>query len=214
MPRPPIPLEAHKEAILNLHEAGSSIKDICTFLQQTHDINSSSRTIRNRLNQWNAITISENLQYQSTATDKLVSQLVRYLNTKEILQVLKKQGIPCSISTLSRIRQRLGIKLRIDDPTERERQKQQIEAILQEESDIGDINTYGRRYQYIFLRSQGHFFARDSILDIYRTINPDAIKNRGFQRRKGIFPTLIPASIILILDRCLYLSWSKLDMAR
>ncbi|KAJ5371208.1 uncharacterized protein N7496_007300 [Penicillium cataractarum] len=98
-------------------------------------------------------------------------------------------GIPSSERSLCRIRQKLGVKLRVDNAAERASQERLIERILTAEDQIGDIEGYGRRYQQIHLRSQGVFIARDRAYEIYRTINPDGIDDRrsGFQRRRGAY---------------------------
>ncbi|KAJ5899753.1 hypothetical protein N7495_004497 [Penicillium taxi] len=128
MPRPNVPLEAHKQEIIDLYKAGNSAETISLTLQN-HGINVTARTIQTRLREWNAITPASTLP-QRQHLERLVSSLFRFLNTKEILHVLQEQDIPCSTRTLCRIRQRLGIKLRTNDPEERERQKEESKALL------------------------------------------------------------------------------------
>jgi hypothetical protein len=185
---PPINLQPYRQQITELAIAGESATAICDVLLHTHSVTVSIRTINSRLNDWgiHRPTVSKEAQ----ATEQLILDLYQLcLNTNEVLHILQKNGKAISERTLRRIRKRLGIRLRVDDPTEREQQIEEIKAILLVEDAVGDIEGYGRRLQYVFLRSQGAFFPRDLIFEVYRMINPEAIERRrsDLQRRRGSY---------------------------
>jgi len=74
-----------------------------------------------------------------------VTKLLADYNPKKSRAILQTAGLPKSDGTLRRIRKRLGVKLRIDDPGERVSQSQQLIYILMEEDAVGEKETYGCR---------------------------------------------------------------------
>ncbi|KAJ5464457.1 uncharacterized protein N7458_000143 [Penicillium daleae] len=181
MPRPSVNLDPYQEEITRLVNSNYTNEDICAFLLNTRRDAWGLRTPRAYLPKGTPDEISRN---------QVVYDLLQLsLDTHEILRLLQKMGIPSSERSLCRIRQKLGVRLRVNDTAERVAQERAIEKILTAEDQIGDIDGYGRRLQQIHLRSQGVFIARDRAYEIYRTINPDAIEDRrsGLQRRRGAY---------------------------
>lgn len=167
---------------------GESDEAISATLFNDYGISVTGRTIGSRLVEWG---IHRPLRSpESEATDSLVKQLYTMaLTSEEVLEILTKKGKAISGRSLRRIRKRLGIRLRCDDSTERIRQIEELREILLVEDVIGDIEGFGRRLQHVYLRSQGVFFPRDLIFEVYRTLNPEAIDRRGYdlQRRRGAY---------------------------
>lgn len=164
MPRPSVNLDPYQEEITRLVNSSYTNEDICAFLLNTHGISTSATTIRRRRDAWGLHT--PRAYHPKGTPDEINRNQVVYdllqlsLDTHEILRLLQKMGIPSSERSLCRIRQKLGVKLRVDDAAERTSQERVIEKILTAEDQIGDIEGYGRRYQQIHLRSQGVFIAR------------------------------------------------------
>lgn len=163
---PRIDLDPYKDEIASMVRSGESHEAIMTTLANDYGITVSKRTFKYRLVEWG---ISRPIQRPETELDLLVMQLYKMaLSSDEVLRVLQKQGQAISRRTLVRIRKRLGICLRCNDPIERVRQADEIREILLVEDAVGEIEGFGRRLQYVFLRSQGVFFSRDLIFEVYR----------------------------------------------
>lgn len=130
----------------------------------TYGISTSANTIRRRRDTWGLRTPRAYLPKgtpDEISRNQVVYDLLQIsLDTHEILRLLEKMGIPSSERSLCRIRQKLGVQLRVNDATKRVSQERVIEKILTAEDQIGDIEGYGRRLQRIHLRSQGVFIAR------------------------------------------------------
>jgi hypothetical protein len=90
------------------------------------------------------------------------------LSSAEVLRVLEMQGRAIFSKPLQRIRKRLNICRRCDDPIPRAGQADETREILLVEDTVGEIEGFGRRLQYVFLRSQCVFFLRDLISEVYR----------------------------------------------
>lgn len=161
---PPIDLDPYKDEIINMVRRGEANGAILTTLANDYGISVSLRTLKNRLGQWGIRRST-----QDAALDRLVLQLYTMaLSSDEVLRVLQEQGNTMTERTLRRIRKRLGICLRCVDPVARACQADEIREILLVEDAVGEIEGFGRRLQYVFLRSQGAFFPRDLIFEVYR----------------------------------------------
>ncbi|KAJ5110306.1 hypothetical protein N7532_002951 [Penicillium argentinense] len=152
-----IDLDPYKDDITNMIRRGESDEAISTALLNDHGIIVSGRTIGYRLVEWGSRRPVQSPEAE--ATDRLVVKLYKMaLNSDEVLQVLAKKGKAISSRTLRRIRKRVGIRIRCDEPAERARQVDELREILIVEDVVRDIEGFGRRIQYVFLRSQGAFF--------------------------------------------------------
>lgn len=153
---------------------GESDEAISIALANLYGVTVSRRTIGYRLVEWGISRPAQPQRIRSSEEeilDRLVMQLYKMsLSSDGVLRVLHKQGYTMSERTLRRIRKRLGISLRCTDPDVRERQIDEIREILLVEDAIGEIEGFGRRLQYLFLRSQGAFFPRDLIFEVYRSV--------------------------------------------
>jgi transposase len=164
MPRPSLDLDSYQEKITELINSNYTNEDIRVFLLNTYGISTSANTIRRRRDAWGLRTprayLLKGTPDEITRNQVVYDLLQLSLSTDEILLILQKMGIPSSERSLYRIRQKLGVRLRVNDATERIAQERDIEKILSAEDEIGEIDGYGRRLQQIHLRSQGVFIAR------------------------------------------------------
>ncbi|CAL5865890.1 uncharacterized protein PFLUO_LOCUS96 [Penicillium psychrofluorescens] len=192
MPRSQLDLEAYQDIIISLFAQKTTLEDIRLALQREGLI-VSVRTIKRRLRDWGvrreqapqSIVDNEAIQIRIAT---LCTQVA--LTTSEILEVLSNEGTPISPRTLWSIRrQRLGIRLRIDDLEEQQHQEEEVEAILVEQLDRGHIEGYGKGHLYTYLRRHGYVYARDRIFKIWRALRPDALERRslGLQRARGSY---------------------------
>ncbi|KAJ5759103.1 hypothetical protein N7520_006259 [Penicillium odoratum] len=147
MPRPTINLDPYKDEIIALLNEGKSARDLMIMLKERHDVTIGVSTIKKRLQKWEIVC-----SRKTDTVQNRVAQLLPRLNTKEILDVLQKEGMPSSARTLQRIRRRLGIRLCIDEPEERAERDREIEAVLKQEQSIGKIDGLGRRLLYSHMR--------------------------------------------------------------
>ncbi|KAJ5902662.1 hypothetical protein N7495_003190 [Penicillium taxi] len=156
---PRIDLEPHKEEIITAFQGGKSAPDIRTDLKQKYGLNTSTRTLRNRLQVWGI--------RQRTVTridDVNLHERVRALystttlSTKQILRVLADEGLHISDRSLGRLRRQLGIQLRIDDPELRQQREREIETVLLNELETGRIEGQGRRLLHSHLQRNGFRF--------------------------------------------------------
>jgi hypothetical protein len=149
-----IDLDPYKDEILDLLAHETTHEVIRTLLQDKYHITISRSGLKNRLREWQSTRST--LTQRSDIQDRVRELLPRY-NTKEILTILDKEGTPSSERTVRRIRDDLGIKLRLS-PTERQQELGDVEAILMNENMIGDIEDFGRRNLYRHLRAMGLFY--------------------------------------------------------
>ena len=155
---PQLDLEPYRREITQLAGSNCSHEAIRIFLLHTHGVCASTNTISRRLQSWGLRT--RRLYLPAGARDAIVCELLRLsLSTEEILMILAKKGMPSSERTLRRTRKKLGIRLRIDDPREREAQEEEVELILMTEDQIGEIEGYSRRLQRVFLRRHRIFIS-------------------------------------------------------
>lgn len=111
MPRPRIDLESHKEEILNLITQKTSHKAIRPILEGKYDITTSRRTLQRYTSHWNP-PIPCTLTTRVEIRDRVEELIPRY-STQKILAILAAEGTPSSVITLRRIRNDLGIRLRL-----------------------------------------------------------------------------------------------------
>jgi hypothetical protein len=192
MPRLQVDLEAYKEDVVSLFTQMTTAEDICFALRQNHGVAVSLRTLQRRLQAWG---VRREQAPQSTVDNEAIQKRIASLciqftlSSKEILKVLTREGTPISYRTLCTIRQRLGIRLRIDDPEERQQQEEDIRAILDDQLRKGHIEGFGRGHLYTHLRRHGYLYARDRIFEIWCKLRPDALERRslGLQRARGSY---------------------------
>ncbi|KAJ5646493.1 hypothetical protein N7490_002865 [Penicillium lividum] len=184
MPRPTINLDPYKDEIIVLLSEGKSAQDLMIMLKERHNVTIGISTLKKRLQKWEVVR-----SRQSDTVQNRVAQLLPRLNTKEILEVLQEEGTPSSARTLQRIRRRLGIRLRVDDPEERAERDREIEAVLKQEQAIGKIDGFGRRLLHSHMRGLNKFFPRDSLYKKSRALkdHPNVTPRRrtGLRKRKS-----------------------------
>jgi hypothetical protein len=152
--RPQIDLETHKEYIIHLFQSGVGVEAIRSTLQ-TRGIATTTRTIERRLHGWG---VRKRTTIDDAIRNNVWELLCKHASTRDILEVLDQEGTPISTRTLTKIRQDLGVQLRVDDPIQQQQKKKELEAILA--ADLGDSEGYGRQVLQTHLRSYGHFYAR------------------------------------------------------
>lgn len=184
--RPPVNLEPHKTEIIGLFEKKINSKDICKHLKTQHDIQISSRTLNQRLLLWGA-----KKKVKNTTSNEVLHARIKHLffevglSDQEIVAVLHDEGHDVSKRTLRRLRHKLGIRLRLDSPSQQQAQVQEILDALTEEMDKGTIEGYGKELLHNHFRSKGYVFARDRLYNVYRMLRPDNVerRTRDFQPR-------------------------------
>lgn len=184
--RPRVDLEPYKTEVIGLFEKKTKSNDICKHLKRQHDIQISSRTLNQRLLLWGVKKKTE----ISTSNEVLHARIKHLffevgLSDQEIVAVLHDEGHDVSKRTLRRLRQKLGIRLRLDSPAQQQAQVQEILDALTEEMDKGTIEGYGKELLHNHFRSKGYVFARDRLYNVYRMLRPDDVerRTRDFHRR-------------------------------
>ncbi|OQE42257.1 hypothetical protein PENCOP_c004G04275 [Penicillium coprophilum] len=177
--RPRVDLEPYKAEILGLFEKKTKNDDICKHLKRQHDIQISPRTLTKRLQLWGV-----KKKLTNNASNEALHARIKNLffdvglTDQEIITVLHDEGYDVSLRTLRRLRHRLGIRLRLDSPTQQQAQVQEILDALTEEMDKGTIEGYGKELLHNHFRSKGHVFARDRLYSVYRMLRPDTVERR------------------------------------
>lgn len=160
MPRS-IDLEPYKAEIISLFRNNTTSLDIALHLQQTHHLQVRERTIKARLSSWGVSkrnrTATSNTQLHTRISELFINQ---GLEERELLQVLQSEGFEISSRTLRRIRTRLGLVRRTNDPVQRQMQEDEALKYLREESKKGTIKGYGRGLLTSHMRGQGIIIAR------------------------------------------------------
>ncbi|KAJ5170745.1 uncharacterized protein N7500_003528 [Penicillium coprophilum] len=177
--RPRVDLEPYKTEILGLFDKKTKNDDICKHLKRQHDIQISPRTLTKRLQLWGV-----KKKLTNNASNEALHARIKNLffdvglTDQEIITVLHDEGYDVSLRTLRRLRHRLGIRLRLDSPTQQQAQVQEILDALTEEMDKGTIEGYGKELLHNHFRSKGHVFARDRLYSVYRMLRPDTVERR------------------------------------
>ncbi|KAJ5207272.1 hypothetical protein N7472_003720 [Penicillium cf. griseofulvum] len=177
--RPRVDLEPYKAEIIGLYEKKMKSDDICKHLKRQHDIQISSRTLSKRLQLWGVKKKMENNSSNEALHARIKNLFFDVgLTDQEIVTVLHDEGYDVSHRTLRRLRHQLGIRLRLDSPTQQQAQVQEILDALTEEMDKGTIEGYGKELLHNHFRSKGYVFARDRLYSVYRMLRPETVERR------------------------------------
>lgn len=164
MPRPPIPLEEHRELVLELSSNSITISEIHRILRDEHNIRIGLRTLKNRLQAWQ-ITKNTRSNTSEQLRDRIKDLCLLRQSDKNILRILTSEGQTVNISSLIRIRKKLGLKKRVE-LEDREIADQEILPIVRAELQKGLIEGYGRDMLQAHFWEQGHLISRYPILFI------------------------------------------------
>lgn len=174
MPRPTIDVEPFKEQIIADLEAKMTDQTICDKLP----IKITTRTLRRSLQRWGVrrqIQTTNDKELHDLVHDLVLKEL---LSDKEIMPILLSRGYPISTTTLQRLRRKLGLQRRTDDPLEQQRQTHEIYRVLTRELQSGAIDGFGRTLIYRHLRRAGYLFPRDRVYEVYRQLREDRVIRR------------------------------------
>ncbi|KAJ6168622.1 hypothetical protein N7497_001465 [Penicillium chrysogenum] len=177
--RPRVDLKPYKAEIIGLYEKKMKSDDICKHMKRQHDIQISARTLTKRLQLWGVKKKMENNSSNEALHARIKNLFFDVgLTDQEIVTVLHDEGYDVSARTLRRLRHQLGIRLRLDSPTQQQAQVQEILDALTEEMDKGTIEGYGKELLHNHFRSKGYVFARDRLYSVYRMLRPDTVERR------------------------------------
>lgn len=172
-------IDPYKAEIIGLFEKKMKSDDICKHLKRQHDIQISARTLSKRLQVWGVKKVKENNSSNPALHARIKNLFFDVgLTDQEIVTVLHDEGYDVSNRTLRRLRHQLGIRLRLDSPTQQQAQVQEILDALTEEMDKGTIEGYGKELLHNHFRSKGYVFARDRLYSVYRMLRPDTVERR------------------------------------
>lgn len=109
------------------------------------------------------------------------------LSDEEILRVLKLEGYEIGRYALVRLRFQMNLRRRLTSEEAQTEADNYVRELIIQELAKGEIDGYGYRFLYTYFRQRGHIVARDRILKIYRTVNPEGIdrRRRELQRHRG-----------------------------
>ncbi len=222
MPRPVIPLEDHKERILELSHNGVKISDIHRILQDEYHVNITQRTLHNRLRTWQ-ITRNTRANTSDEFHDRIRELYLLRLSDKDILRILEDEGSKTTRSSLIRIRKKLGLKNRVD-LIDKEIADAEMLPIVEAELRKGTIEGYERDMLHAHFWEQGHLISRSltpstcclallthystRLYDLIKILDPDGVAQRRYdlQRTRGEYIVPGPNFIWSIDGYC------KLDM--
>ncbi|KAJ6168287.1 hypothetical protein N7497_001130 [Penicillium chrysogenum] len=174
--RPRVDLEPYKAEIIGLYENKMKSDDICKHMKRQHDIQISARTLTKRLQLWGVKEKMENNSSNEALHARIKNLFFDVgLTDQEIVTVLHDEGYDVSARTLRRLRHQLGIRLRLDSPTQQQAQLQEILDALTEEMDKGTIEGYGKELLH------NHFRSKDIAEGARRVLNH--IENNGTEDR-------------------------------
>lgn len=158
MVRPRIELDPYKDEITALFNQQKSNEDICLDLARLYAIEITPRTLRRRLQQWGLLRTKR--IDDPILCERIRSLVCDNLSDKEILLTLHREGFQISQDTLRKLRQKLGLRRRTDNPEAQRLQEDQMREILQQEIQDGSIEGYGRGLLHTHLRQKGYLFPR------------------------------------------------------
>jgi hypothetical protein len=103
--------------------------------------------------------------------------------------VLKADGFTIGLSALIRLRFDLNLRRRMVTDEEKATAEETARQAIIKALDSGEIEGYGYNFLQIYLRQRGYAFARRTLIEVYRTLNPAAIdrRKRDLQRHRGQF---------------------------
>lgn len=153
MPRPPIDLSQWQTFIEQC-----IVQDKFTFehtrgLLQEQGVKASVNTIRRHLRRRG---ISIKPRYEDSPALRASVMMMFYqwrLTDKEMVELLKEDGITIGLQPLARLRKKMGLIKRIDEAREEELHARITEVLLQEKQD-GSIEDFSREKLYEFIRNK------------------------------------------------------------
>jgi hypothetical protein len=185
--RPKVDLEPYQDELVHLYHEDLSFDQMATYLHDEHRISVTGRTVKRRFQGWNI----QKRQAPPVISDDLCRRIkVLFfkvgLKDKELLYVLKREGFNISKWHLVKLRFQLNLQRRIRS-SEKERANKVVQRMVTEELRKGQIEGYRRGLLHSYFRQQGYIVSRDRLFGVYRSLNPDAIKQRrqDLQRAHG-----------------------------
>jgi arginine repressor len=160
--RPRIDLDPYKDEIIGLFNQKYTTEIICALMKQRHSLDLSDGTLSRRLREWGLRRLPSKRVDDAALRERITSLVRDDLSDKEIAEILRREesfsGL--SQSKVSKTRRKMGLRLRTDDPQARQAQDAQIEEVIRQEIEKGEIEGYGRRLLHSHLRAKGHVFPR------------------------------------------------------
>ncbi|KAL8739553.1 MAG: hypothetical protein Q9190_007654 [Brigantiaea leucoxantha] len=187
--RPPIGLDHYREQLIGLYQTGMTVDNLIDYIHDHHNIRLTKRTIKRRFKQWNV------RKYVASDSSEEIKERMKELffdaglNDREMLQVLKADGFTIGLYALIRLRFVMNLRRRMVTDEEKAASQESARAALTKALESGEVEGYGYNYLQIYLRQRGYAFARRTLIDVYRSLNPAAIdrRKRDLQRHRGQF---------------------------
>ncbi|KAJ5730031.1 uncharacterized protein N7483_004539 [Penicillium malachiteum] len=168
MPPSTFDLYPYKDRIASLLLLGSSVAFISRFMKFEYGISVSARVLGARLEDWGLQTQPPALQNEDLHIQELIFDYG--LKDWEVIEVLWEDGFTISEHTLQRVRAHLGIRQRINDPWQREQQRQEVEALISKEIRAGNLDLRKDDVSPVheYLRQRGYLFPQQRVADVLR----------------------------------------------
>ncbi|KAJ6014672.1 hypothetical protein N7540_009263 [Penicillium herquei] len=171
MPPSKFDLYPYKDRIASLLLLGSSVAFISRFMKFEYGISVSARVLGARLEDW-GLRQTQLPALQNEDLHIRVEELIFDYGLKDwkVIEVLWGDGFTISEHTLQRVRAHLGIRRRVNDPWEREQQRQEVEALITREIRAGnlDLGNYDVAPVHEYLRQRGYLFPLQRVADVLR----------------------------------------------
>lgn len=160
MVRPSIDLDTYKDEITALFNQQYTYEAICLELAQRYSIEITHRTLTRRLQRWGLRRLPPKMVDNEGLRERIQSLITDNYSDQEILPTLHREGVQITITTIRRIRQQLGLRLRTDNPEAQRIQENQMREVIRQEIPVGNIEGYGKGLLYTHLRERGYLFPR------------------------------------------------------
>lgn len=170
-------LDSHRERIIEQYQAGISVNQICSELNEVQDVPIVRRTLERRLKEW-GIPLK---QVRTVTTNHLQGRLrdLYYhtgMNDGQLQRKLQAEGYTISKDGLANMRRGLGIYRRLDD-TRRVERILELREWFEQENKIQDLcSRMGRGAIYNHIRQKYFNLSNATILKIYSEIHQKRLR--------------------------------------
>ena len=178
----------YKDQLIQHFQNGLTFERLSDYLRNEYNITVTARTIKRRFKEWDV------RRYIITETSDELKERIKdlffrmCLNDNEILDVLTREGHQIGPTALVRIRLDLNLRRRVNFEEINEVDfNEHVRELISNELKKGEIEGYGYRFLYTYMRQRRQMIGRDRLYKVYKELNPIAVdrRKRDLQRHRG-----------------------------
>ncbi|CAK1356560.1 hypothetical protein CB0940_12140 [Cercospora beticola] len=186
MPRPPAPLDDHKDFIIDsIDVLGLTQAEVCAELRDSHDLNIGRSTLVKALARWGFRT--RRVNFEDTPALRMRLQNYFHQTTKtdaEIAALLTADGMDVTCVRVRKLRKDMGLYKRVD-ADRRDVAENTVEELLKLEFQNEEIRNMGHKQLYRYMRKKYNVAGRDRMFVIAKKLDPEGPDRRLRAQRRA-----------------------------